>query len=647
MKKGLLLTFGLVLSLGAFAQVAKSELRMGVANRNKAVLGTEQFESQSFKSDAVKSVVVNKSLNMEIADVFYTNYDLQSNAFVANRMYQKANGDIAVVATMSHEANQQATDRGTGYNFYSGGEWGDEPESRIENIKTGWPSIAQYGANGEILACHADGIYVFYREVAGEGEWLPITGTTGKLPVQVPQGYTNDATPSWPRIATSGANHDIIHIAANIQFSGTTTVQTQIYFRSENGTDWTCNYSPLAEYDAHEGIYSADDYAIAANGDVVAILYSGSVMGGTEMFKSTDNGLTWERTMIWENPYYNLDWTNDPASVYTDTLFAANNAAIAIDNNGMAHVAMNCFEFAHQELGDTYNYWYGLAVDGVYYWNETHEAPIQSPDGNPHHALRLWWPIPDQSGYVAHREDDSIAFCGWIKPDPETYWTEFESDKFYKEADYINHWMGLSATPAIAVDPAGNVAVAYSCPDMGRDDGQCYYRSTLISYKDADSDVWMVAADNVCDDPMYQYTETVFVNGVQNPVNENEFIFSYSGDDVIGLYWGTNATQPAASDNYISVVKVASEYVAVEETEAKDVVNNIYPNPATDYICISAAMSADATITFSNLAGQTVKSFNKNLSTGNNTINIDLASGVYFCTVSANGFSKTTKVVVK
>lgn len=58
-------------------------------------------------------------------------------------------------------------------------------------------------------------------------------------------------------------------------------------------------------------------------------------------------------------------------------------------------------------------------------------------------------------------------------------------------------------------------------------------------------------------------------------------------------------------------------------------------------------MSADATITFSNLAGQTVKSFNKNLSTGNNTINIDLASGVYFCTVSANGFSKTTKVVVK
>ena len=463
----------------------------------------------------------------------------------------------------------------------------------------------------------------------------------------MPEGYTNDATPAWPRIATSGANHDIIHIAADIQFQGTTTVHTQIYFRSENGTDWTCNYSPLAEYDAHEGIYSADNYAIAANGDVVAILYSGSVMGGTEMFKSTDNGLTWERTMIWENPYYNLDWTNDPASVYTDTLFAANNAAIAIDNNGMAHVAMNCFEFAHQELGDTYNYWYGLAVDGVYYWNETHEAPIQSPDGNPHHALRLWWPIPDQSGYVAHREDDSIAFCGWIKPDPETYWTEFESDKFYKEADYINHWMGLSATPAIAVDPAGNVAVAYSCPDMGRDDGQCYYRSTFISYKDADSDVWMVAADNVCDDPMYQYTETVFVNGVQNPVNENEFIFSYSGDDVIGLYWGTNATQPAASDNYISVVKVASEYVAVEETEAKDVVNNIYPNPATDYICISAAMSADATITFSNLAGQTVKSFNKNLSTGNNTINIDLASGVYFCTVSANGFSKTTKVVVK
>lgn len=32
------------------------------------------------------------------ADAFYTTYDLQSNTFVANRMYQNKNGDVAVVA---------------------------------------------------------------------------------------------------------------------------------------------------------------------------------------------------------------------------------------------------------------------------------------------------------------------------------------------------------------------------------------------------------------------------------------------------------------------------------------------------------------------------------------------------------------------
>ena len=102
--------------------------------------------------------------------------------------------------------------------------------------------------------------------------------------------------------------------------------------------------------------------------------------------------------------------------------------------------------------------------------------------------------------------------------------------------------------------------------------------------------------------------------------------------------------QTVMTDNTIYAVRVAK---IDDVTEVKDVVYNIYPNPASDYICISADAVADATITFVNLAGQTVKTINTNLTIGNNSISIDLASGVYFCTVNANGFSKTTKVVVK
>ena len=128
-----------------------------------------------------------------------------------------------------------------------------------------------------------------------------------------------------------------------------------------------------------------------------------------------------------------------------------------------------------------------------------------------------------------------------------------------------------------------------------------------------------------------------------------EFWFGYQTDYEIGLYWGSNATQTLASENYIYAVKLIADpdVIGIEETEAQDVVYNIYPNPATDYIMISSAMNANATISFVNLAGQTVKSFNKALTLGENSISLDLESGVYFMTVNANGFNKTTKVVVK
>ena len=54
-----------------------------------------------------------------------------------------------------------------------------------------------------------------------------------------------------------------------------------------------------------------------------------------------------------------------------------------------------------------------------------------------------------------------------------------------------------------------------------------------------------------------------------------------------------------------------------------------------------------STISIVNLVGQTVMKFNKSLQLGANTINIDLKSGVYFCTINANGFSRTVKFVVK
>ena len=650
MKKVFLLSLSLVLGLGAFAQnrVMKNDAQKAVANSKIVAVGNEMTtDASTYAPQAAKSAVINRYDDMEDGETMWTHYDLQSNQYVANRMYQLPNGSVAVTATMSHEANQTASDRGTGYNFYDGSEWGDQPETRVESFKTGWPSIAQFGANGEILLAHGNGhMQCFIRTTAGEGDWTYV----GALP-DYPEGYAYTTEyPTGPRIVTCGDNHNIAVAAAVLQHSissDETDLQT-VMWRSENPADinsWTINYGPLHDLETpwDHNQFSADDYCMAANGHNVAIMYSGCLTNSVWMFKSTDDGATWEATRVWENPYEGREFDEEPAWGMEDTLFMPMNGSIVIDNAGTVHVALNTFEMAHTLENDPgyYSYWSGRSVDGILYWNDTQVAPIQSEDGNPHHAARLWWPS-EESGYV-HLVNDSVKWIGFI-PMYEGY--SWENDKYYMSGtEYISKFYGASGHPALSCDADGNLACAFSSPNITRDNGANYLRSIYVSYRNPQEGYWRQVEDDITEDVMLMYSECLFTSAVQNTINSGEFWFSYQADEQIGFYWGSNASQTAASENVIHAVKVFAP-LSVEEG-AQDVVYNIYPNPATDYIVVSSAMDANATITFVNLAGQTVKSFNKALTTGENTISIDLESGIYFCTVNANGFNKTTKVIVK
>ena len=222
MKKVLLLSLSLALGFSAFAQqrVAKNDLQSFKMTAKKGVaVGNEKINSTaaSFAPQTAKSVVVNRYQDVEDGETMYTLYDLQSNSWISNRMYQLPDGSVGVVATMSHIANANGgADRGTGYNYYKDGEWGEQPEARVEDVRTGWPSIAQWGDKGEVFICHSP-LRCYTREVAGEGEWE----YRGELP-PLPDGYPypNDGDDwAWPRIATSGDNHNIIHVIGDIQHS--------------------------------------------------------------------------------------------------------------------------------------------------------------------------------------------------------------------------------------------------------------------------------------------------------------------------------------------------------------------------------------------------------------------------------------------
>ena len=491
------------------------------------------------------------------SEVMWTSYDLQSNGFVSNRMYQRSDGTMGVVATMSHDYNTSVADRGTGYNHYDGSSWGASPEVRIEanatgsDLRTGWPSIAAYGARGEIVVNHSNGLNYYIREVAGQGEW------EGPYSIPNPEGlegqeYAFDL--SWPRVVTSGTNNEIIHVVACAQYQTGTGeyVNASFYCRSTDGLTWDVQWSPLYNDEEHIGIYAADDYSISANGNTVAILYVREFHGHAVLYKSTDNGLSWKRNIVWENPYYGYDWETDSRSITTEPVYSPAHGSVAVGTDGVAHVALSTFTYEHKELGTSFSYYYGRTVDGIAYWNDTEDGPITSADGDPHNALRLWLPNPeDPENYVYH-SNDSVRFCGWI-PFYEDF-AYFNNNMIYKGDDYLYAMYGTSSSyPSIAVDPEGNLAMAYSVPDMNRDNGSYYYRSVYVSYKPADKEGWYVAVENPLNDFIYEYSEMLSVSAVSTSAKVNDFWFSCFSDDTPGFYFGSNASQSNASYNSMHV----------------------------------------------------------------------------------------------
>ena len=587
-------------------------------------------------------------------------------------MYQTPDGSVAITGTMSHEPNQTASDRGTGYNFYNGEEWLDLPEERIEPWKTGWPSIARWKNTGEILLAHGNGhMQCFTRDVAGQGEW----DYRGALP-DYPEGYAYTSEyPTWPRVVTCGDNLDIIVAVAVLQHSissDETDLQT-VMWRSTDAENWEVSYGPLHETGWDHNQFSADDYCMAANGNKVALLYSGCLTNSTWLFQSTDCGLTWETTKVWENPYEGREFTFENGQPWgmEDTLFMPMNGAITIDNNGVTHVALNTFEMIHTEENESgyYSYWAGRPVDGILYWNSTQEAPIQDTyhpeyegiphlyEPNPHHAARLWWPIPDEPGYV-HMVPDSTKWIGFIPMYENITWS---NDNYYMSGtEYVSKFYGASGHPALSCDPQGNLACAFSSPNCSRPNPSQenkYFRSVYVSYRNVDEGYWHQVEDDLTDDFMYSLSEFVFTMGVPNTFNDGEFWFGSEMDDQIGFYWGSNASQADASLNEILAFKVIPDPAFVSVPENYEAVNpmtttRVYPNPATDVLNIevNASQASEMSISVYNIMGQNVMNQNVNITTGMNTRSIstsELNSGIYFVTVKANGFENTMKFIVK
>ena len=673
MKKVLFAALAMAVATTGFAQVKSMspEAKKASVTRQKpsAVRTIDGAAAQGIQFNMPQNMVNNTSRGLEDFDEYQamtTNYDLQSNSALGNRIATWADGSASFTMTWDHSGSTSFPDRGTGYNFFSPDTkgMGEEPEMRQEPMRSGWPSIAACG-DGEILASHATGTNIYYRPTKGEGEW--------ELIHNFPQG-------TWPRVVCSGANDEYVHVVFAEQISMPDgSYDNHVYYArmKHEGDAW--DISEPVDFpgfdNSLDGDYrnqlSADDYVMAANGNNVAVMMSAYT---TEVFYmiSHDNGETWERQVI--APYaiegvHAIDFADYPNGC-PDTLYTSDGShSIAIDDNGTVHATFGLFCW-YPTSSDQYTYFPARGY-GIVYWNSNytneqggHEIPEYgnwSHDGEypdwafNGHANTLWIDRVDALAEADGRQNLNVF--GYVDENGDG---EIGYDNVIG-ATWHYRTLGLATTPSISVDNLGNVAIVYSVWSETRVCGATNfsYRSAYVTLKDSEGN-WLADENgiNLAEDFMHELDEQYPCVAATNGYN-GQFWVMYSADENQGLYLDINDNFPNSNmgtitENYVYACLIRPEGWGIEENEAVNpmTATRVYPNPATDVLNIevNASQASEMSISVYNIMGQNVMNQNVNITTGMNTRTIstaELNSGIYFVTVKANGFENTMKFIVK
>ena len=687
MKKVLFLMIAAALTMSGFAQRATVSKEM----KNLSVTVEKPSALRISDGSQVQAMQFNKPQNMVSATrgegygpwdeaflTMTTNYDLQSNSAIGNRVAAWPDGTASFTATWDASGDSNFPDRGTGYNYYDGEDIGDEPEARQEPMKSGWPSIAACG-DGEYLASHATGVNLYYRPTKGEGDWTLIQNWGAAY-----------GSPTWPRVVVSGPNNEYVHVVMAKQISMGDYYDNHVYYTrgTRNGNDWT--FTELVDMpgldNATDGEYrnqlSADDYVMAANGNNVAVMFSSYT---TDVFYliSHDNGETWERQVIAPYPILDaegnavhaIDFDDYPDPGMTDTITTSDGShSIAIDDRGVVHATFGLF---HWRVTDDSHYtYYPLWGYGLVYWNSEyvneqggHEIPLFGNfSGDVNHpdwaANGVGYTLEDERIIELSEADnyEHLFFFGVVDENGNGQ-LDFESEHITGETWHYRTY-GWATLPGISVDGNGNVGIIFNAHSETRLKASTgfYLRSAYLTCKDSENNWFENVAYYGGEGSLFELTESEIYSTTASPrAYDGTFFFLLSGDSEQGLYLDISDTYPnsnggAMSDNAIYAIKFVPAWDGwdgIEDHSDLNVVTSarVYPNPAngTLYVEVDAFNSSEANLSIYNIMGQKVAEKNVNFN-GSNTVSIntnELSSGVYFVTVKANGFEKTMKFVVK
>ena len=619
MKKFLFLVLAVGLTLSVSAQFKGSKLKQ--ANRIAPALSGPSIDLPVVGELPPNSNVSNKSINDDpVSSV--SRYDVQTNSASDRRLFLFPDGTVGTAATWSAQ-DASWTDRGTGYNYFDGTAFGPLPAARVEAIRTGWPCYLPLGANGELIIAHevAGNLVMNFRPVKGTGAW-----TQQILPNALPTGVP---VMLWPRAMTNGTNRTNIHLIALTEPVGNGGViyngidGALMYCRSLDGGVTFSAWTQLPGLTSTSyAWFAGDSYSFAEpRGDTLAFTFGGDLTD-LVLMKSTDNGTTWTKTIIWHS-LYSLGGTSP--SFYNA---CGGSQTVVLDNQGFAHVACG---FNQDSSYNASGHYYNRTAFGIIYWNEHMSQLDQGLDPTILFANHQW--------------------IGWLKD---------TSVMSFPLANLTITGGSLTWHPNLVIDNRDKIFLVYDAATTLVDiDGNNFHhifgRDGTLS---ADTVKWSndTLVDITGDWIQYSFSECVYPS--VSPTTEPNYVYIlFQKDDYAGEFV-TNVSpgQTAPTDNSIVLLKWQKPVnVGINEKHEKPTfsIGQNYPNPATGLTKVNVYMqnSGDLSLKVTNLTGQTLMSMEKtNVHAGVNEFIIDasqLSSGIYFYTVKQGDKSITKKMIVQ
>ncbi|MFU8842745.1 MAG: T9SS type A sorting domain-containing protein [Bacteroidales bacterium] len=551
-----------------------------------------------------------------------TRYDVQSNAGTQNRIYLYDDGTVGVTWTRAM-GDPAFADRGSGYNYFDGNDWGAFPTDRIELERTGWPSYSPWGENGEMVVAHgANALVVSTRPQKGTGAWQFTTHP----------GPAGHEYLIWNRTITSGIDNNRVHtmaLTASTVYGGTPYLGQNgalVYSMStDGGATWALNNEVLPGMSANNYVgFTSDSYTFAEPRDSVVAFVIGDSWYDCFLMKSTDGGTTFSKTLIWEHPYPLFD-TENPFP--TDTFYCVDGSlSCVIDKFNKVHVVFGINRSYSDGSG---TFWFPF-VDGIGYWNEDMPAfssnlnalnPYDHPDSELTEDYNLIGWSQDVDG------DGEITLLGEIG----------------------TYYIGLSSMVQLVNGVNHELYLIYSSVTETYDNGIANYRH-LWARTSPDGGLSWGHFFDLTVSLVHIFDECVYPSCA--PYTDDYIYLVYQTDNDPGVnIWGTGHP---VTDNNINVMKVLKDDITgVRKPEGSlrdmDVSMN-FPNPfsSTTSIRVHLRKAEELRLEVTNLMGQVVYRSSTAALPGLNTLTVDgqhLTSGVYFYTVKTGDSAVTRKMI--